>query len=166
MLSTFMYFNKRDLAQYERQFSLYKRDWSAEPIARDLPYIRGKVITAISHEKGRAALTHLFQKLPQQLIPKSPSEVGTLVYIRCIERAVGSYVDSSGRLGGSAMRKDCTLSVVDIPAKVVVTRQEFIGGAPPSSAWVRQGASAEQWGGDPKWEDAIAYLVGLPQYPL
>jgi len=82
---------ERRLAPFKSYLEEYAHAWNAPEAIQ--PYIRGKVVTLLEEDEG--ALRHpphvssLFLKLPVELRPASPEEVGTVAYLHCAWSVVG-----------------------------------------------------------------------------
>lgn len=113
-------------------------------------YISGKVIT-INRLKG--TFDEIFFALPSDLRARTPEEVGTIIWIDCVESVVATYV--SGAKGYSTT---CTVTVIDKTQNLIVAKsQGLVGEKPPSSK-----SGVADWHGKRPLKEIIEYIKALP----
>jgi hypothetical protein len=113
-------------------------------------YIKGKVIPVNVKSKD---VDWLYYDLPPSLKPKTPAEVGTVVWLEWDERQVGQY----GSGGGGAFVQTCRVTVIDKAERRVLSQVVVEGGQPPRTS--RRGSSAS---GSKPTEQVVNYLKTLP----
>ncbi len=112
------------------------------------PVIRGKLLVLDGDQK---ALHGFHFRLPKELRPTRPADVGTVAIQRCERELVGRYGKNS------AYRVSCRFQLLDLKAQTTYLSQAFQGGMP-----AKQSFSGDQTGSAP--EAALwAFLTGLPR---
>jgi hypothetical protein len=125
----------RQQALYQAQFASKMSEYltlvpADAPVPEEAtPYINGKILAIDkTNEVGAPSAVHV--ALPEELRAQSPEEVGTVVWVEWKETRFGTYGDS----GIVAYRIDADVTVIDAVKKVVIARETFQGGDPPSTA--------------------------------
>lgn len=112
------------------------------------PVVRGKLLVVDGDQKS----LHGFHfRLPKELRPAGPADIGTVAIQRCERNLVGRYGKNSG------YRLSCRFELLDLRAQTTYLSQSFEGGMP-----AKQSFSGDQTGSAP--EAALwAYLSALPR---
>ena len=124
------------------------------------PYIRGKVLVLrpdeVEPEDGAInwRMNIVYFGLPEELRATTPEEVGTLVWVRCGEKAVGTYTD-----GTSAYQGYCVVTVTDWTLRSTVGQQLFEGIEPKS---YKTGPGSRH-AGEPATRLIVEWLASLPR---
>jgi hypothetical protein len=136
------------------------RNWRSFPVAAEVtPFVRGKIFTIFERH---VALMYP----PGTMWPRSPEEVGTIVYIdRCRQEVVGKYYrknDVDHKRLIPALQWACHVAFVDRGTDTLVGEQTLRGAAPEKSVALNESATSN--GGPPvREEDIKEYLAGLPR---
>jgi len=124
------------------------------------PYIRGKVLVLrpdeVEPEDGdqHFMMNIAYFGLPEELRAATPEEVGTVVWVRCGEKAVGTYTD-----GTSAYQGYCVVTVTDWTLRSTVGQQLFEGIEPKS---YKTGPGSRHAGEPATWK-IVEWLAALPR---
>jgi hypothetical protein len=129
-------------------------------------YIRGKLITVrvdmslydakVDHEViSKGQITPTFLDLPTEIRADSPAEVQTIVRLRCENYMEGTYRGAPG--GGYAGTESCSIEIIDLKRRVVVSHGLVSGNSPPekSVTGFEHGTVADS--------SIRGYLLGLPR---
>jgi hypothetical protein len=113
--------------------------------------IKGKIITVDMKDRD---IDFLYFDLPDDLVAKSPGDVGTIVQLRWEKEAKEGYAYGGNK---PAYYQVCYVTVIDKESKSVVADARFQGGEPPTSIDSR---SSEGVGSKPE-KEVIAFISGL-----
>lgn len=136
-------------------FQAHIGEYIAIPNQQTIPplaeaYIIGKVITVDIDENE---IDHIYFDLPEELIAKSPEEVGTIIWLNWGEVLVGRYTDGAG-----GYRIICEVTIIDKEKSTIVDKETFSGSDPLS---VKEG-SGNRTGSKPT-NEIINYISTLPR---
>jgi hypothetical protein len=121
---------------------------TASPSER--PYLRGKVITVdITDNK----IDYLYLDLPESLVPKTPEEVSTVIWLKWKKVSVGHYTD-----GATGYRIDGEVTIIDMTNLVKFDAKTLHGSDPPST----KSGSGDREGFKPT-DEIVDYLKSLPR---
>jgi len=130
-------------------------DWEA--LEGEEPYIAGKVVTVDTDKKAVDYWT--FDKLPEGLRAKSPTEVGTVVLITWDWEEVGKYQDTeTGETTGAAKKSLASVTLLNWQEQLIIEERVFEGQPPPESIALDGDYALER----PMFE-IVDYLKGLPR---
>ena len=146
------------------------------PVVAANPYIKGKLLVVdclpgtsndqkempgLLQALGKDAWVELnrnvTESLPEELLAKSKSEVGTIIQLRWSQQQVGSYRLSNGSIipGYKIL---CNVTVIDEVNKLVAGSTTLVGADPPKA----KHAHDLPYGMDPDAE-IIKYIMSLPK---
>jgi hypothetical protein len=117
----------------------------------DGAYITGKVLAV---DRSRNTTDDLYFQLPNDLRATIPEEVGTVIWVECGSRVVGTYTD-----GGKAHQITCELTIIDMANTTIVGVKSFTGGPPPGS---KRSGTGNEVGSRPTKEMA-EYIMTFPK---
>lgn len=112
--------------------------------------IIGKIIPI--NKTSKDIDVNIYTILPDELRPKNPKEVGTLVWIEYDSKIVGEY--SGG--GGSAYIRTCDIWVIDKSRRVIIGEKSFEGSYPP----IKKAGGGDEYGSYPN-DQVLIYLKSL-----
>lgn len=143
----------RLIAPFDQRIGDFLGLETAPPNALATAAIKGKVLVI---DLGKQKVdVDLFFRLPEDLRPGSPEEVGTVVLVRWQDIQVDEYSNK-----GKAYRVDGVLTVIHRDSKEVVADDVvFAGGDPPAK--IKQSAPSGK--GPKPFDKIIEYLVRLPK---
>lgn len=124
--------------------------------APESPYVKGKVLT-VNGISGR--LSPLMFALPDDLMARKPSEVGTIVVLTRGDITVGYY--SGG--AGPAITPYVKVQIIDHLTSTLLAERSFLGGAPDSQIAIGFEGKGSPSGTLPQESEVIRYITGLPR---
>ena len=116
------------------------------------PVIRGRLLVVDADGKK----LHPFHfRLPKEIRPTRPDDIGTVAIQRCAREVVGTYERAGKQYSG--YRWSCRLQLLDLGARTTYVSQAFPGSEPP-----RKARGGDKIGGMPTAK-VWAFLMGLPR---
>jgi hypothetical protein len=124
-----------ELQIYEARFKQKLKEYVAivphDAVPLEKPYLAGKaVIVEKTAQGGQISEVHL--ALPPDIRSEGPEEVSTVVLIEWKDVRVGEYRQSGRDSGTIAIRVDADIRIIDPKNRLLLARQTFTGGDPPS----------------------------------
>jgi hypothetical protein len=113
-------------------------------------YLTGKVITV---DINKNEIDQIYFDLPEDLVAKTPEEVGTIIWLNWGEVLVGRYTDGAG-----GYRIICEVTIIDKANSEIIDKETLSGSDPIS---VKEG-SGNRYGSKPTSE-VIDYISTLPR---
>jgi hypothetical protein len=141
------------------EFNKQKQLWLRTPQTEtDGPtYLRGRVlpvnVNLILREGPSASVAEeLYEKLPSEIRPRSPEEVGTLAWLEWREEKLFKVQGNFYRDVGT--RYHCKVSIIDRKTNTKVGERSFTGSDPRGTGEYR---------GEKPYAKILEYLTGLPR---
>ena len=145
----------RYLVVFEPRFDLFEVHMSEyTSVANQQPgawYVHGKVLPI--EMRTNTVEIQTYYELPGNLRATTPEDVGTVLWLDCTTRAVGTYTS-----GGAARQWFCDVTLIDLSIPAIIGETSFAGSEPPRTTTKSSGET-----GSFPAKEIVDYLESLPR---